>query len=45
MEQYIFIVNKVNIKIKKEILDKKIKNSLQAKVILGINQKQRSLSI
>lgn len=36
-----FIVNKVNIKIKKEILDKKIKNSLQAKVILGINQKTK----
>ena len=36
-----FIINKVNIKIGKEILNKKIKNSLQAKVILGVNEKTK----
>lgn len=36
-----FIINKVNIKIGKEILNKKIKNSLQAKVILGVNGKTK----
>lgn len=37
----LFIINKVNILIKKEILSKKIKNSLQAKVILEINEKTK----
>lgn len=36
-----FIINKVNVQIKKEILNKKIKNSLQAKVTLGVNARTK----
>ena len=36
-----FIINKVNVLIKKEILSKKIKNSLQAKVVLYVNEKTK----
>lgn len=37
-----FIINRVNIKLKKDILSKKIKNSLQAKVILGVNERTKN---
>ena len=36
-----FIINKINILLKKEILTKKIKNSLQAKVVLEVNEKTK----
>ena len=36
-----FIINKINLQIKKEMLNKKIKNSLQAKVILGVNARTK----
>ncbi len=37
-----FIIKKVNEQLKKEIISRKIKNSLQAKVILGVNESTKN---